>query len=87
MAELTKNQLEDKEFILHSKWPMIDYLPLRRSVEDDRPDVAFIYRFNKEKIYFENIFTFIDGDVILPKIPNQTYNSVEDLLNDGWYVD
>ena len=95
--ELTQNQKEDKQFILNpGKWPkwpslpmknkdqcgfMLDKIPLGKPIPKDHKCFRTVYCVNPWEF-----FTKEDRPKIAD-VPTKVYESVDEMLADGWVVD
>lgn len=86
-----ERQQEDLVFIRNSKtWPNWPYLPLKRYIKErDKPECGFLFDGEvKYKVYLCNIFALKDmTQEQKQNIQTIQYNSIHELLNDGWVVD
>ncbi len=85
----TDHKEQDKLIIRDpNKWPQWPYLPVKKHlryelkcgviIEDGAKDVT---------IYMTNLFNLPKTSAEFKALPQVKYNSVDELLNDGWEVD
>ena len=80
---MTPRQQEDYEFILTAEQP---FIPVLRDENNSRINGTILT--NKRVVYKINIFDLVDMGGLLPEnIQKFEYNSIQHLVQDGWYVD
>lgn len=79
----------DRDFILEGKYPYFPFLPVKRYKDGQRmPEVGFIFYGEFNKVYLMNLFRFWEEkEVTLESLPTVRYDTVDELLADGWVVD
>ncbi len=79
---------EDRRLILCGVFPHYPYLPMKRYKEGvGEPEVGFILAFNKTKLYKFNLFIYLRNKMTLEGIEFIEYDTIEEMLEDGWMVD
>lgn len=81
----TKHQQEDKEMILNpDSWPSWPFLPVKSTTKKELsgwPLLGTILSYDVTKVKLVNMYDYSkNADII-------SYDSVDDLLADGWVID
>jgi hypothetical protein len=88
---MNQRQIEDARFIRRTlDWPAYPFLPMRRKQEKVRPDTGVLVDSKGNTVYLINMFGLkehFDSGKSLTDIQKIEYQSVEELLADGWMVD
>lgn len=80
---------EDVAFMKDSdNWPAWPFLPLKKYKSNDSVcGVLWVADNKKAIIHLGNMFNLPKTKEEFKKLPTITYNSFEELVNDGWCVD
>ena len=70
-------------------WPHWPFLPIKRKGKNNNfgYEFALLHTSNKSKAIFGNIFRLPKTTEEFEKLPSIIYDSVEEMLADGWIVD
>jgi len=80
----------DRDFILEGKYPYFPFLPVKRNKEGEHlPEFGFMVYGAPNKVYLMNFWGWVLGKekVEMKDIPTARYDTVDELLADGWVVD